>query len=279
VSQYPVIVNFVIALSAEAQAIIRFYKLKRNHEVSAFEIYQNKNINLIITGMGKLNSAVASGYLAGSNPPGGVKIWLNVGIAGGGKAEIGEIFLANRIVDAETEKRNYPSICFHTKLPQAGIITLNGPGQNYDANNLFDMEAAGFYTAASRFSSTELVHCLKIVSDNHEQGVSEVNYQTTDRLIEKNMHEIDLVVALLLRLAEKIVPQEKVQSVMGSLTARYRFSVTQQNLLIKLLQSWFALECNSDFPVAEFSNFRDSSSCLTELENRIRYMPVSYTPK
>ena len=54
-------INFVVALSPEAQPLIRYYKLKRDRQITAFELYRNDNIQLIISGIGKYNTAIAAG--------------------------------------------------------------------------------------------------------------------------------------------------------------------------------------------------------------------------
>ena len=44
-------------------------------------------------------------------------------------------------------------------------MTFSKPNYNY-SKRLYDMEASGFFLAANKFSTKELIHSLKIVSDN-----------------------------------------------------------------------------------------------------------------
>ena len=59
------------------------------------------------------------------------------------------------------------------------------------------MEASGFYATAVRFSRPELVHCLKVISDNREQPGRDISAAMVRRLI---AGRLDLLQELLSRL-------------------------------------------------------------------------------
>lgn len=269
-------INFVVALSPEAQPLIRYYKLKRDRQISAFEVYKNDDLQLIITGMGKYNAAIATGYMAGLSRSGATPAWINVGIAGGQVAEIGRALLINAITDSEYGKKYYPTICFESDLPQASLVTLNKPAENYEDGVLYDMEAAGFFAAASRFSPSELVHCCKIVSDNRTQGIEHITRETATAMIETAIIMIDKVAQALSELRGQLWSIENIEQSISLITQQYHFTTAQQNTLRNLLQNWYALKNADDPPVFPFQGVQSSGEYLVALENEINKYPVNY---
>ena len=56
---------------------------------------------------------------------------------------------------------------------------------------LYDMEAVGFYLAASRFNITEFVYSLKIVSDNQTSPAGYLPEKEVSQLIATNLEIIE----------------------------------------------------------------------------------------
>ncbi|WP_455199714.1 5'-methylthioadenosine/S-adenosylhomocysteine nucleosidase family protein, partial [Kaarinaea lacus] len=106
--------NFVVALSEEARPIIQQFRLKRLHDVNAFPVYGSEKVRLIVSGMGKLAAATATGYLAGIDSAGKATAWINVGVAGSKNLPVGQAILAHQIIDAENQQKFYPTIYFDT---------------------------------------------------------------------------------------------------------------------------------------------------------------------
>ena len=63
-----------------------------------------------------------------------------------------------------------------------------------------DMEAAGFYEIALKFSTVELVQCIKIVSDNEISCIDNINPKRVNQWLSDKITEIDRVLNLLLKL-------------------------------------------------------------------------------
>ena len=269
-------VNFVVALAPEARPIIGFYKLKRVHSIFPFELYQNDNIQLIVCGMGKNNAAVATGYLAGLSNASSLQAWINIGIAGGDAGSLGEATLAKSISDSETNKRYYPSLCFNADIPAVEVTTVNEPTVNYQDGVLFDMEASGFYPSAVRFSTSELVHCCKIVSDNSEQSIHEISKESIVSLIENRMNEVDKLAKKLIESVDLISADNELESDFSQLINEYHFSESQKNLLKTLLQNWRAVSEHSFLSVIDTSEFKNSKELLKELKESIYSLPVTY---
>lgn len=60
---------FWYRLSIGAKPIIEKYKLRKYGHSEKFPIYKNENITVIISGVGKVNSAIATTYLLSNHDP------------------------------------------------------------------------------------------------------------------------------------------------------------------------------------------------------------------
>lgn len=268
--------NYVVALSAEAHPLIGYYKLKRLHNISAFEVYENENVRLIVGGMGKVNAAAATAYLAGLCNTRAPQVWFNVGIAGGNAAKLGDVVIVNAITDDETSKSYYPSICFDSGLPQAEIVTVSDPGTKYRQDSLFDMEAAGFFIAANRFAPAELVHCCKIVSDNSEKSFDTISKTSVIEMIQAGLEKIDTVAKKSMVLAKDIGPNEYVESVFKRISERHHFTESQKHTLRLYLQNWLAMTDDTNIQCDDLLNAKDAKSVLITLQKTLSSMPVDY---
>ena len=148
------------ALEIEAKPLINFYKLKKTN-YSSFDIWENENKKLIITGVGKLRAAIAISYLFGLSK--NVTSFLNLGICGHKNLEIGTLVFPHKIKDSANGKNIiYPSILFEN-LPcdTFPLMTVDSPCSEYENDYCYDMEAFGFFTAAVKFLPIDLVYSLK----------------------------------------------------------------------------------------------------------------------
>ena len=269
------LISYVVALDAEAQPIIRYYKLKRVHDIAPFAVYKNEDKQLIVCGIGKHNATVATGYLAGLSNTGS-RAWLNVGIAGGNVAGLGDMMLANSILDQEAGRCYYPSLCFDLDFPQTKIITLNKPDTNYQEGALYDMEAAGFFAAASRFSTSELVHSCKIISDNSHQGVNDISKESVLALVESCVGKIDNVTQALINLVKQIKPDQDAEQAISLLVEKFHFTTSQQNTLRTLIQNWVAINGKTGLSDLCRIEAKNSRQYLDTLESQIKSQPVIY---
>ena len=80
------------------------------------------------------------------------------------------------------------------------MTSQDRPDFDYRRRSAFDMEASGFYATALRFSPPQLVHCLKVISDNREQSGWGISGATVRHLIEGHL---DLLEELLNRLTAR----------------------------------------------------------------------------
>lgn len=227
------------ALPCEAKPLVQHFGLKKATAVQPFAVYFNKEICLTVTGPGK--SAMAAGvaysqalFAVIENP-----VLVNVGIAGHKYHVLGSLFLMDKISDFDSCKSYYPSLTFTPPCSTACIQTVARPQPAYDRQSLCDMEASAFYETAVRFSSAELIHCLKVVSDNELSPVDNIQPKQVTLSIAAHTATLEALLAELSQLSGLItVPESKL---FGQLTQRYHFTASEQEQLKNRLSRWAAL--------------------------------------
>ncbi len=165
----------VTALRPEAEPFISSLKLKRDLSITSHEIYRNNTHALIITGIGKIKSAIGTTLLLERY---GTKdsVICNVGIAGAPKNySIGELCLIHKVTEHATKRSYYPELQINSGFKEADLTTVDSPltSSIKEVSSLADMEASGFFEAAQNFLAIERISLLKIVSDNF--NTKEVN--------------------------------------------------------------------------------------------------------
>lgn len=181
---------WVCALHCEARPVIDFYRLKKSHDDSAFDLYRGDGMSCIVSGVGKIASAAASAWIAAMQADAPALAWINLGVAGAAEHEIGALFQLDKVVDGDSGQAFYPVPAAPSALPGSACLTLNRPGSDYREDTLFDMEASGYLQSALRFSSAELTQALKIVSDNRHRQTGR-DRQRVSELIAANIDAID----------------------------------------------------------------------------------------
>lgn len=194
-----------IALHCEAIPLIKAWRLRKPAGKHPFSIYADERRVVVITGIGKASMAGAIGYTLALFPNSTQPIFLNLGIAGHRTYELGAIFLADKIIDQETQRRFFPQLLFSAPCPTATVATLAKPHNEYAETALYDMEASAFYELAAKFSSHELIHCLKIVSDNELSPMKNITETRVESWCEKRLTMIDGVLTQLSSL-QKALP-------------------------------------------------------------------------
>ncbi len=198
-------IHLICALKCEAKPLIQHYGLKHLDNAEDYLIYLNKeaNISLTITGPGKINAATGVSYVHSLFDCRRSDAWLNIGIAGHQSISAGQAVLAHSIKDISNNKVWYPQIVFEPPCETAELMTIDKPSSDYE-DKVFDMEAAGFYAAASRFSTCELIHALKIISDNADQQIEDISASTVEGLITEQLDTTDQLLKELLALSSEL---------------------------------------------------------------------------
>lgn len=231
----------VVALACEAKPLIAHYKLKKRTQDSAFPCFENDPLSLIISGVGKVAAAAASAYIVATSDRPEFSSWLNVGIAGHQHHNIGRAFVAHKITDASSGRCFYPTHITDLPCPTAGIVTADKPVDDYPDDALVDMEASGFFETASRFSTTELIQSLKIVSDNAAHPATGINEKQVNALISAQLETIDDILRHQQQLAEELCTIHQAPAQYEAIASQWRFSHSEQIQLRDILRRWSVL--------------------------------------
>lgn len=261
-----------LALPCEAKPLIASFGLKKQLAISAFEIYQQHDVTLTISGVGKTAMATAVGYTLGLVKPSAPAVLVNIGIAGHQQAPLGSLFLADKITDQESGKSSYPHLYLPPRdYPSLPLLTVNQPQSDYAPATLYDMEASAFYAAASRFTSSELILTLKIISDNQSSSTLQINAAQVSAWISAQIPAISHSLSQVSGLAAQL-PQELKPDRVQALCPGIHLTVNEQQQVLQLLQRWQVLTNHAPFP--PLSQCRHGREVLQTLKQQLEQLPV-----
>ena len=260
---------WVAALHCEARPVIDFYRLKKAHAKTPFDIYRGDEMTCVVSGIGKVASAAACGWLAGASRDAASLAWINLGCAGAALHEIGAAFTLDKITDADSGQSYYPASIAPSSLPFSPCLTLSRPGEDYREDTLFDMEASGFVYSALRFSSAELVQAIKVVSDNRERQTGK-NREAVSQLIAAHIESIDEQAMALLELNREVASRALPADEWRRLESMAHFSQTQQSRLRVL---WLYLrnrDHSADDLLRQLSGLASAGAIIDALQDMSR---------
>lgn len=267
------LVHLIVALQCEAMPLIEYFGLKRRMAEHSFPVYENGSFSLTVSGVGKVASAAAVAYtqvLFGSCAD---SVWLNVGIAGHRDYAAGGIYAAHKICDQDNGQRWYPPLTGQLPCASAAVSTVARPQARCLGDCLYDMEAAGFYSTATRFSTAELVQCLKIVSDNGLNVQKQINPKQVAALISSNLATIAHVYDSLHKMAQSIFAKPPVY--FPEFLDRWRFTVSQQRQLESLLNQWEIVSPHAPPAFDDTKGLNSGREVLMWLKDNIDALPVA----
>ena len=256
--------NFVVAFKGEAQPLIDFYQLAKVED-SPYPLFRNDQHSLIISGLGRDRavSATTALHQVTNKPNLG---WINLGIAGHGSIEIGEALIAGKITDDSSDESFYPPQIFEHSFAVSCLQTCSKPCSNYQPDLGYDMEAHAFYRIACQFSIRELVQVIKIVSDNPDHDLNQVNPKEVSAMIETCLKEIDALVNQIDTASLSMKSDDDLSEIIQKIQCVHSFSVTHRHQLNDLLRQAKSLEVDLDEIeeiIARASNARDAMQKVT----------------
>lgn len=265
-------IHIFCALSCEAQPFIQHFKLTNLKQFDLFRIYQseNKEISLSITGIGKLNAASAVSYHHACFNTSVSDIWLNIGVAGHKNLNVGDILIVNKITDEHDGTHWYPQIVFTPPCESTRLITLDKASTNYQ-DSLFDMEASAFYQMAIRLGTAELIHCLKIVSDNTEQSATTINADKVKKIITAQIKTIENIIKCLIPLSKEISTIISEPEHYQCFINKWHFTQSEKLQLLRLLRQW-AVRFPSKDPMQTVIDNISGKQVLITLNQKIKNM-------
>jgi nucleoside phosphorylase len=198
-------IHIICALKCEARPLIQHYNLRHNGNTELFNSYLSieNDLTLTITGSGMANAAAGTCFVHDHFNTSNTDVWLNIGVAGHQSIDIGQAVLARRIQKTGTGQVWSPQIDFELPCQTADLLTLEKPCKGY-TDTMYDMEAAGFFRAASLYATNELIHSLKIISDNTTQSAQGLSASYVEGLICNRIEIVDLLLNELRTLSSKL---------------------------------------------------------------------------
>ena len=249
--------NFIVALSCEAKPIINELRLTKQFSPTPFEVFRNDFHQLVVTGIGKVAAAAATGFLLGSSTrKQEVQTYLNVGIAGHGTLQTNTAFIANSISDDQDKAIFYPPQIIDSDFELSRLCTCSHPNQKYEKGLGFDMEAHAFYSIASRSCTRELIQVVKVVSDNEGQSFESIRPTTVTEYICNHLPSILAFAQELDALAKEISPDLETLGLQERARKLHPFSQSQIFQLDRLINHFrsFDLEEKHLIELIEKSN-------------------------
>jgi adenosylhomocysteine nucleosidase len=254
------------ALPCEAKPLIDFYRLKKDISTQCFAIYRNDNICLTVTGIGKIAMAAGIAYSQALFSPSPNPVFLNIGIAGHKDHTIGSVFLVDKLSDYDSGRCYFPPLVFTPPCPSHSLQTVSKPTVTYPLLDLCDMEGSAYYETATRFSTGELIQCLKIVSDNELSPTQTIQAKYVSELISKEIPTITAILKELTQLTESLKRQDLTE--FNLLLNQYHFTANEQIQLKKLLTRWDLLKSGNkiDFSLGQAKSGNDF---IKELDHQL----------
>ncbi len=268
--------NFITALLCEARPLIDWFQLKAASKYRGFSIYQSGSVCLVISGVGRNASAAATASLFEYNGSTKNQVWINVGVGGHPILPIGEGVLAHKITDQANSRSWYPQILFKSSTATASILTVKRIEKHYSVPSVYDMEAAGFYSAASRFSTAEVVHVYKVISDNQKCSSKNVTPSMVKELIQSKVEEIDRILHAFQKIAMTIKAENREPVRFRQYLKRWHFTVTEQHQLRKLLRRWQILTDGRQVQLKRMDGFKRAKEVLEHLMAEINSIPPRF---
>ncbi len=236
-------IHLIVATHYEARPLIKIFNLKKIN--SNLKIYENNEVSLTISGIGKINSAVSVVQTFYEFKKKYDNIWINIGLAGHRSLEIGDISLVNKIKDKSSQKTFFTFIG-DFDIRSFGCLTCDKENKNY-SDYLFDMECSGFFESARKYSTKELVQSLKIISDNKNKSINFKNKEEVFKLIFYHEHTLKKFLNYLLELKKTYCDYDKyINQQFNLLFDETKFTFTESQQMKSLLKFYFTKFNNLD---------------------------------
>lgn len=265
--------HIVCALKPEARPLLDRFGLRALPDEP--RIYHNAgaNISLTLSGVGKSAAVEAVNRTHTIFNADRSHAWLNLGIAGHADLPLGQAVIVKKVTDAATGQTWFPSRVFPVTIPAHDLLTLDEPGGDY-REELFDMECAGFFRAASDIATLELAQAIKIISDNAERPMDGVNSDLASRLIKQNLPVIENIIEQLLTLSELLRDLNDAGPDYQAITRQRHFTVSQQHQLRATLRKWRTLQPEDKSPAERVAGKKTAAEALRHLQDELDKSPI-----
>ena len=271
-------IRWVIALKEEAQVILNHFKLKLVNEKTIYPIYKNEDEThwLIISGIGRNNSAASTAYLFSYSNASKYTSWINIGIAGSDKGNYGDLYLVDKISTNQRKKSTYPSTMPKATMPKMHLFTSDIPISDYTSYELIDMEGSAFFDIASKLTSKEFICLMKVISDGPLNDIQEITKSKIRNLIKENLFKIIDVVSYYERLSQKEFQIRQKPKLFYEIKSKWHFTSTQSYRLESLLRRVENF-CNKNEIEEKIKDCKTSNSVVNVLHLMIKNNIVNWS--
>ncbi len=176
--------NLLVALPAEAKPINQMLGLQRLQPDGELPIYLGDQVALVLAGHGMAAAERGVRYLQGLNRNRHGR-WLNIGIAGHRDLALGQAMIASRVIAAGEQQSWTMQYLDLPDCVTAPLQSLLQPVEDYSGQVAYDMEAAGFVSAALEIVPLASLQVVKIISDNREHPANGINAKMVRGLIQQ----------------------------------------------------------------------------------------------
>ncbi len=276
-------VLIVTALPCEARPLIDHWRMQRNTHSRAFPVYHsphkdgkggrhNEKTSLIVSGIGKVNAAAACAHLHNLCAP-QTAIWINTGIAGHTTLALGDTLIAHAIEDASSGQKWYPPIVFKPACRSEAILSVDTVSAHYPKNTALDREASAFFAIANRYTTAELVHSIKVISDNEHHSHEHITASQTSQWMTNTTDLIQHTADQLRELARHL-PVDAVT--LPECLQHLHFTVTQRRQCLDLLRRWRTLTADTVLPTAFLQAPGNTREAIDTLRQHVEALTPSY---
>ena len=268
-------INLVVAHGLEAKPIIEQFGLDLVSDGGAFRRYQGPGVNLVVSGMGKVNAAAATAYLYAVTMNDSMydPIWINAGIAGHKTYELGCTTIVRKITDQGTRSSYYP-LPIPSSLLSSALVTSDVPEEEYSLDAAFDMEGSAFWSVATKFSPIEFVQLLKVVSDNPNHGIKTLDKEKIENYMEALAVQLQLLAAEMQKLASQHNWAHSLPEAYEKIAERFSFTVTQSRQLRRACQKFRAAELEQQLEEISTLKLQTAKQILAEMNARLERSAV-----
>ncbi len=245
------------ALPSEAKPLLRHFELRGEPLPGPFPCHLGDGLAVVVSGIGKAAAAAGCAYLYARLQHGGEvsaaelasAAWINLGIAGHGSLPLGEALLAHEIRDRASGRRHFPSLVIEPPCRTDTVITVDGVERAYDPPVAYDREAAAFFEVARRFTHSELVHCLKVVSDSPAAAPEQITAAKVEAWIGDRLGVLDRLLDACRVLMAEVAPLHADPPDFQDCLERWHFTTSDRHQLRRLLRRRQTLVPNSPLPL------------------------------
>lgn len=153
------------AFESEARSLIDLYNLPKQ-DASAFKIFCDKEMLVIISGMGQEKASAAIQYLLLNYPNKKDDIFINLGICSGqAHYKVGELL---QIKQLKNKYESHILSVVPSSIKEVSCFSATTPLNRPSATDIAEMQAMSIYKIIREYFRPKNISFLKIVSDNFQ---------------------------------------------------------------------------------------------------------------